>query len=136
MVIGRDEAKIIEGYLFNARSYKRMLDEARETKVLTFAAGDEVKVKSYSISDPTFNAAESILSSDTAKWIDVIDMVIRRFEGTDIGRLITDRYFKKKSWQQTCTDLYIEKRTYYSWINDIVIYTCIKAVEAGVMKVR
>lgn len=53
-------------------------------------------------------------------WKNVIDSVLQKYQGTEKGELIKLRYFRRKSEVQICMELYISRRSYYSWIQDII----------------
>lgn len=69
-------------------------------------------------------------------WIEVLDGTKQRFADSPIAAFMHKRYAEGQDWKQTCTDLYIERDTYYKWRDNVVTYATLLAVQGGLVKVR
>lgn len=56
------------------------------------------------------------------RWCRVVEKTIGHFKDTGKDTLIKLRYFDKMRENDVCEKLYIEKTSYYGWINDILSY--------------
>ncbi|WP_238524601.1 transcriptional regulator [Caldicellulosiruptor hydrothermalis] len=83
-------------------------------------------------SDPTATMAIKLCSKELEimrKWIQVIDAAKEKFKGTGKGRLLEMRYFEELATDYICQKLFIERRTFYHWRDDIVVYIASLAVK-------
>lgn len=68
----------------------------------------EIELKLYKYSQPSKSG-----------WNVVIARQLKQMPGQQ-RRLFCMRYIEKRSEQDICNDLHIERATYYNWINNII----------------
>lgn len=71
--------------------------------------------------------------TEANRWVAIVDKVIKHFEGTDKIKFIDRRYFKRDSVQYVCTKLYISRRTYFEWVEDIIIEAALEAARQNMV---
>jgi len=69
-----------------------------------------------------YNHQEVKQSNDSGdkKWAEIIDKIIEKYEGTDMGNLIRYKYKMKLTEPKICNLLHIEATTYYAWCNKVI----------------
>jgi len=138
-VIDRKTYKKIEFYLYSYRElaeflevYKMEIIERGNRELVEWGKGISYR------SDPTANRAvklckENIL--ETERWLKVVERVKARFKGTPKGELIRLKYELEQSEVFICQALNIERTTYYSWRQEIVLYAALVAAQARLIQV-
>lgn len=71
---------------------------------------------------------------DSDPWKNVIKSVFEKYQGTEKGKLIELRYFRRKNEVQTCMELHISQRLYYDWVKDIIQDIAMMAAYEKLMK--
>ena len=134
-LIDRKIYKAIEKVLYHYFDIKHRLAEKEEEIINT--RGNEIKINVRSngyYSDPTAITAVKLCDEELEimrKWIKIIDITKDRYKNTDKSRLLEMRYFEKLAPNDICERLYIERRTFYYWKNEIVIYISNLAAKYG-----
>jgi len=127
--------RAIEKILYHYVDIKHKLLE-KEEEILN-SRKNELKVNVQNTgyhSDPTAFTAIKLCDKKLEimrKWIHVIDLARDRFKHTEKGRLFEMRYFDTLSPEQICEKLYIERRTFYYWKDEIVVYISNLAAKYG-----
>ncbi|ABB15076.1 prophage LambdaCh01, phage transcriptional regulator, RinA family [Carboxydothermus hydrogenoformans Z-2901] len=139
-MLERSIYKKIEWYLFNYFNIRREINEYRDEvlnsgRQLIEQGGGGISRHS----DPTALKAIKLASNAEIekyeKWIKVIEKVIEHFKGTEKGKLLQMRYFDEYAERYICNKLHIERTTYFTWKNEIVLYTAMLAIQYGLIKV-
>jgi RinA family phage transcriptional activator len=139
-VLDRKIYKETEKMLCKYFELKRMYKEKREE--IMFGKINNIRVGAESIgyhSDPTATTVIRLLSKELKtieNWIKVIEKVRGKFAGTDKGKLLEMQYFEELGPEHIQSKLYIERRTYYMWRNDIVLFTVLLAQKYGLIDVE
>ena len=138
-VIDRKTYKRIEFYLYNYREltveleqHKTNIIESGNRELIDFGQGVSYR------SDPTANRVVKLCKEnvlETERWLKVIERVKARFKGTLKGELIRLKYELEQSEVFICQALNIERTTYYSWRQEIVLYAALVAAQAGLINV-
>lgn len=68
-------------------------------------------------------------------WCKVVEKTMERFEDTGKDTLIKLKYFKNEKERHILDKLYIDRSAYYDWINDILTYATMIALQFGVIKI-
>jgi len=127
--------RAIEKVLYHYFDIKHEL-QAREEEILNNHRY-EFKVDMGNVghySDPTAAMAIKLCSRELEimrKWLMIIDAAKAKFKGTEKGQLFEMRYFEELAPDYICNKLYIERRTFYHWRDDIVIYIANLAAKYG-----
>lgn len=133
--LSRKIYRAIEKVLYHYFEIKHKLSE-REEEIIN-AQRNELRVNVRSngyYSDPTAIAAVKLCDEKLEimrKWIQIIDITKDRYKNTDKGRLLEMRYFEELAPDDICERLYIERRTFYYWKDEIVIYISNLAAKYG-----
>lgn len=118
--------RAIEKVLYHYFDIKQEL-QSREEEIMNNHKY-ELKINMSNVghySDPTATMAIKLCSKELEimrKWIQVIDAAKEKFKGTGKGRLLEMRYFEELAPDYICQKLFIERRTFYHWRDDIVVY--------------
>lgn len=85
-------------------------------------------------SDPSCGKALRLVQLDNEcdsarRWVDVIELVIERYNGIAKGRLLQMLYFEELGREHISARLNIERSAFFSWRDDIVTYTAMAALE-------
>lgn len=91
-------------------------------------------------SDPTANKVVQLVQmeykqAECEQWVKVIERTICNYADTDKGKLLELRYFAEIAPDYICEKLHIERATFYNWAADIVTYTALQAVQAGLIRI-
>ena len=133
--LNRKIYRAIEKVLYHYFDIKHKLAE-KEEEIMN-ARGNELKVSVRNnghYSDPTAITAIKLCDEELEKmrkWIQIIDIAKNRYENTDKGKLLEMRYFEELAPNDICERLYIERRTFYYWKDEIVIYVSNLAAKYG-----
>ncbi|MGB9780634.1 DUF1492 domain-containing protein [Caldanaerobacter sp.] len=139
-VLDREIYKEIEKMLYKYFELKRMYKEKREE--IMFGQKNNIKANIKNIgyySDPTSTTAIRLLSKELEtieNWIKVIEKTREKFADTDKGKLLEMQYFEELGPEHIQSKLHIERRTYYMWRNDIVLFTALLAQKYGLIDVE
>lgn len=91
---------------------------------------------SHGAGNPTENkgirAAEAVGTTD---WCRVVEKTLERFQATGKDTLIRLKYFEKRKERYILDKLYIDRRTQFRWIDDILIYATMIALQLGCIKI-
>ncbi len=139
-VLDRKTYKRVEWHLYHYFELKRQIQEYREeilnsSKLLIGEVGGG---QSYH-SDPTALKAIQLTEPkllEKEKWVMVIEKTIQRYKGTEKGRLLQMQYLDEEDPNYIQDTLHIERRTYFAWRNEIVLYTAILAQKYGLIDVE
>ncbi|MEZ4357401.1 MAG: transcriptional regulator [Eubacteriales bacterium] len=135
MVLSRENYHKIEYYFLNFKKLEILLKEEREDIIFSVPEKDLSGISNKAPGDPTATKACRLDSLYIDKWLKVIKATFDKYKGTPIGTLLCMRYLEDLSWQNTCMELFIEKRTYHTWVNEIIMYAALKACEVGILKI-
>lgn len=85
------------------------------------------------------NAAETrcvkaIDANRAAYWCKVVEKTLEHFRDTGKDTLIRLRYFDKKGTVRVCDQLYIDRRTLFYWVDDILSYALMGALQLQIIK--
>ena len=69
------------------------------------------------------------------KWCKVVEQTIEHFEGTGKDTLIRLKYFDKVREWQLCDKLFIARTSLFSWIENILTYAAMLAIQEGLIKI-
>lgn len=137
-VLNRRTYKKIEYYFYNYFLLMRDVKEKREEIISSQGSSKDVLKFDGATNKTDITVAKAIRLcelQEKEKWLRVIGAVIERYRDTEKLKLIEKKYFEGLSEVQICTELHIERRTYYIWRNEIVLFAAIIAVQEGVLKV-
>lgn len=70
-----------------------------------------------------------------AKWVEVIEHTIERYQDETKGMLLELQYFSDMAADYICERLKIERATYFNWRTELVTFTALVAVQYGLMDV-
>lgn len=125
-IIDKEIYKNIEKMLYNYNAMKDLYKEMQE----------DIIFSGY-YSDPTSRAGIELAGlKDIEDWIKVIKKVCEKFEGNEKGLLLRMHYFDKWRAEKIQFHLHIERRTYYMWRNDIVLYTALVAQKYNLIDIE
>jgi len=90
--------------------------------------------------DPTARKAAELAAldnraADARLWVQVIEYVIARYEGTPKGRLLEMQYFEELGMEHICNKLLIGRPTYFAWRKELVLCTALAAAELRLIQV-
>ena len=139
-VLDRKTYKKIEYYLYHFFEIRREVEQEKQDII---EAGSRDLTEwgggiSYH-SDPTANRAIKLTRPELVekeKWLKVIEKVVQHFQGTEKGRLLQKKYFDELSNLHVMRELHIELTTFYRWREEIVTYTAMLAIQAGLIKIN
>lgn len=137
-VLNRRTYKKIEYYFYNYFLLMRDVKEKREEIISSQGSSKDVLKFDGATNKTDITAAKTMKLcelQEKEKWLRVIGAVLERYKNTEKLKLIEKKYFEGLSEVQICTELHIERRTYYIWRNEIVLFAAIIAVQEGVLKV-
>ena len=139
-VLNRHTYKKIEYYFYNYFLLKNEAAEKEEEIIKSQGSSKDILKLDWATNknktDITAAKAMRLCElQEKEKWLRVIGAVIERYRDTEKLKLIEKKYFEGLSEVQICTELHVERRTYYIWRNEIVLFAAIIAVQEGVLKV-
>lgn len=138
MLLERSIVKEIEGHFYRfeeeAAEIEALLQETAEAYDFSYV---RVKVSGGGIADPVFRRTERLMrETGTLKgWNSVVKAAAARFEGTQMEGFIELVYLKKRSVVSVCSELFIDRRTYYKWRENLLNYAAMKACGLGLISV-
>jgi|GEM_PF-3750925 hypothetical protein len=94
-------------------------------------------IEQYFINLPKRSAVgKNSLNSDyDIKMFNVIDKVIGYYESNAEKSAFIKKYIiGRKSWKEACYDLFIERRTYFEWKDEILSDAVICAIKSELME--
>jgi hypothetical protein len=125
-IITKQTRKIIESHFYN---YKKDKEQAVEMILESTPIRGETPISRNGYSDPTGNKACKLVMIQ--QWCEVVEKTIQFFQAQDdlyffrkhmgIAALIRMRYFERRSPEYIMRNQNIEKTTYYSRVNDVLI---------------
>ena len=138
-VLKRQTYKKIEYYFYNYFSLMRDVKEKREEILSSQGSSKDIlKLEANISSQKTEITAVKAIKlcelQEKEKWLCVIESVLKHYKNTEKLKLIEKKYFEELSEVQICTELNIERRTYYVWRNEIVLFAAIIAAQEGLLK--
>lgn len=136
MILSKEDYRKIEYYFINFKDVEFFLNESREDIIHAAPKRDLSGISVKTPGDPTFDRACRLHELDLGRWVKVVRATFGKFSGTPIGTLMGMRYLENASWQKICMELFIEKRTYHTWVNEVIMYAALKACEEGVLKIN
>jgi len=130
-VLSREIYSQIEWYFYNYPRLKKELEDYRNDVANTrsVAIGEWGKGRSFH-ADPTAMKTMKLLTPGVIEketWIKVIESTCKHFSGTEKGKLINLLYVENIKRHKICEQLFIERRTYYSWKKDILLFAAFLA---------
>jgi predicted phage-related endonuclease len=72
--------------------------------------------------------------SDDQKWSTIIEGIFKKYEGTEIGKLMQLKYVQRLPEQRIFDLLNVEKTTYYAWRNRLVNEITLQAAYQHLIK--
>lgn len=136
-IIDKEIYKNIEKMLYNYNAMKELYKEMQEDIIFSGHKEKELVQESGYYSDPTSRAGIELAGlKDIEDWIKVIKKVCEKFEGNEKGLLLRMHYFDKWRAEKIQFHLHIERRTYYMWRNDIVLYTALVAQKYNLIDIE
>lgn len=82
------------------------------------------------VGNPTERKAlKGIDDGNAYAWCTVVEKTLAHFSGTGKDTLIRLRYFEKLSERKVCEKLYIERRGLYYWVEEILTYAAMLALQ-------
>lgn len=138
-VLDRHTYKKIEYYFYNYFSLMRDVKEKQEEILSSQGSSKDIlKLEANISSQKTEITAVKAIKlcelQEKEKWLCVIESVLKHYKNTEKLKLIEKKYFEELSEVQICTELNIERRTYYVWRNEIVLFAAIIAAQEGLLK--
>ena len=127
-VLSRNMIKSVEKWFYRYPEAMKDLCEVRQNILKAYENCGPV-----AISDPTFGRAAELAGEDAHEWMMVIQEVLDHFEGTGKDRLLRMVYFQDRTEVYVCSELFIERRTFYAWKNEVVLYAAFLAVQRGIL---
>lgn len=140
-IIDRATYRKIEHFLYGYHRIKEEIEKERAEIIERGAAQVDVSGKGRSQhSDPTaikgIKLADNPVLAEKENWVKVIDKTIHNLKGTEKGNLLNLQYFENLGRYKICQRLHIERRTYFSWRNDIVYYVALLAQKYNLIDVE
>lgn len=71
---------------------------------------------------------------DDQKWSTIIEGIFKKYEGTEVGKLMQLKYVQKLPEQRIFEMLNVEKTTYYAWRNRLVNEITLQAAYQRLIK--
>jgi hypothetical protein len=128
--------KQIEHAFYNYEALKR---QGAEYLVDLAQAGITAKYDSVGgrtgCSNPTQDKAILCADAKAVGWCHVVERTRERYTQTDKEELIKQKYIEHKSPYRICNSLYITKTTLYEWINEILTFAAMVAIQEGLIKI-
>ncbi len=138
MIAGRRLAREIESH-FYAHAAERAEIAAREEEIAEacFSRVEETGIKGTDIADPTAKKAARMEEElrELKGWTAVVKSTFMRFEGTPKEEFLAMVYTERQSIGRVCTQLYLDRSTYFRWREKVLDWALIKAVEEGLVRV-
>ncbi|MDI6617880.1 MAG: transcriptional regulator [Clostridiales bacterium] len=139
-ILSRKIYKAIERELYRYPIIQEEVTEARERIIYGNSTmygnvgggqshhSDPTALKGIKLADPELVIKEA--------WINVIDKVIKKYKGTEIGKLMQLQYFEQRGPAYIQRKLHIERTTCFAWRNEIVISTALIAQKYNLIDVE
>ncbi|WP_238525014.1 DUF1492 domain-containing protein [Caldicellulosiruptor owensensis] len=127
--------RAIEKVLYHYFDIKRELKD-KEEEIMN-SHKNELRINITNVgfySDPTASTAIKLCSEELElmrKWIQIVDLARAKFKDTGKERLLEMKYFEELAIEYICSKLHIERRTFYHWRDDIVVYIANLAAKYG-----
>lgn len=136
MIADRRLAREIESH-FYGNAMEREEITARESEIAEAGAPriHESGVRGTELSDPTGEKAARMEEElkELKDWNGVVRSTYRRFSGTPQAEFLAMVYTERQSIARVCTQLYLDRSTYFRWREKILDFALIKAVEKGLI---
>lgn len=131
--------KKVEYYLYNYYKLKKELAN-KQSDIIDGRTPIEINSGKGTSHHSDLTASKAIKLCDDnittlEKWINIIEKTINHFKDTEYYRLLTMKYFDKRSNGYILYDISVQKSTFFCWRKDIVMYVYILAVRDGLMDV-
>lgn len=137
LILSRNQLSKIEWHFLHESELVESI-ETRKTEIATAAKPENASgVRSGRPGDATGSAVVEIEHAvqNLREWLTVVRKTYEQFSGRCEGRLMELYYKGRRSMYAVCRELFISRRTFYSWRADILTYAAVKCVEAGIMKI-
>ncbi len=138
-VLDRNTFRLIERYLY---SYRELVEGLEIIKSDIIEGGNRELTEwgggTPYVSDPTAIRGVRLCKTNIIEqehWIRVIEQTMYKYAGTEKGRLMQLKYERELSEREICSELHIERATYYNWRQDIVMYAALVAAQEGLIRV-
>ena len=69
------------------------------------------------------------------RWCKVVEQTIEHFAGTGKDTLVRLKYFENKSEHRLSEKLFIDRSAVYDWINEVLTYGAMVALQLGIIKI-
>lgn len=70
-----------------------------------------------------------------AGWVESVKSTFEFFSGSPEWELLQKYYVENESRQQVCRELFISRRTFFSWRSDALCYAAIQAAKRGILDI-
>lgn len=140
MILNRKIYKRIEWHLYHYFDLRREVKEYRE-KILESSTPlfGEIGGGQSHHSDPTALKAIKLTKPEILekeKWVEIVEKTIQKFKDTEKGKLIQLQYFDEEGPNYIQEVLHIERRTYFMWRNEIVLYMTLLAQKYNIIDIE
>ena len=85
--------------------------------------------------NPTESKGIRAAEYNAVLWCKVVENTMDRFEDTGKDTLIRLKYFESRKEMYILDKLYIDRSAYYDWLNSILTYAAMIALQFGVIKI-
>lgn len=137
-ILSRETIKEIESHFYGYQIDRQWVEERKQEIAESIDYSHQLaKAANSSPADTTYIHAVEIDKNvgQLQKWIRVVDETIKKFKDTPHMQLMTMLYTERQGEVKICSALYIERRTFYSWKENIIQYAAMKACEYGLISV-
>lgn len=114
----------------NAEEY--ILDVAESQMAVNY---DKLPVQSSNGNSIERTLINGIDKNIAYKWCKVVEQTIEHFTGTGKDTLVKMRYFEKKSEHRLSEKLFVDRSAIYDWINEVLTYGAMVALQLGIIKI-
>lgn len=138
MILDKKICKKIEYHLYNHNEHNEELQLEIEDIIYGVQSGYQEGSRGNEISNKTEKSALKLVEKDQdekTKWVSVVNSVIERFKGTEYEDIIQYTYKDQFKLQKILRLVNLRENAYYDRKNDIIMYTALKAVEKGLIKI-
>jgi|GEM_PF-2323708 len=139
MIAGRRLAREIENHFYGHAAERAEIEE-REAEIAEPCTQQiiETGIRGTGKADPTLQKAVLIEEAlwELKGWSDVVRSCFVRFAGTPQGEFMAMVYTEGQGIARVCSNLYLDRSTYFRWREKILDWALIKAVEMGLVKMH
>ena len=126
--------KMIEHELYNYDDTVKRLELLKEQIIESGVTGENVRVQTGRISNPTLAKAIDLLTNTEVQYLSWVVRAVNTallLLDEDHNEIYVHRYRQKKNWRQTLSEMYISQDTYFKKRRELIQMV---AVQLGITK--